>query len=225
MQTTQIAFRPATGNPVERTASFFSAIHREEVSSLSPAGSARHPPPTSAGLFLPATPTLKATAKPPKGSSAPRARKPFPQSSALRLCRPPLTLRPFHSASLHCKGGETPQLAVATPRLRQVAFGMYVTCHCHNNGKSNHREEAPMSKKAPATTKPSIYQIVTDRIIASLKAGVIPWEKPWQTPHFAGGPFPETSARVSPIAVSTSCFCGLAVIIRHSGLRSIKPES
>src|ERR1700758_3596721 len=67
-------------------------------------------------------------------SSAPRARKPFPQSSALRLCRPPLTLRPFHSALLRCKGGDTPQLAVATPRLRQVAFGMYVTCHCHNNG-------------------------------------------------------------------------------------------
>jgi antirestriction protein ArdC len=67
---------------------------------------------------------------------------------------------------------------------------MYVTCHCHNNGKSNHREEAPMSKQAAAATKPSVYQIVTDRIVASLKAGVIPWEKPWQTPHFAGGPFP-----------------------------------
>lgn len=30
---------------------FFSTIQREEVSSLSPAGSARHPPPTSAGPF------------------------------------------------------------------------------------------------------------------------------------------------------------------------------
>jgi antirestriction protein ArdC len=66
---------------------------------------------------------------------------------------------------------------------------MYVTCHCHNSN-SNHREEALMSKKAPATTKPSVYQVVTDRIIASLKAGVIPWEKPWRTPHFTGGPFP-----------------------------------
>ena len=47
-----------------------------------------------------------------------------------------------------------------------------------------------MSKKAATAAKPSVYQIVTDRIIASLKAGVIPWEKPWQTPHFAGGPFP-----------------------------------
>ena len=69
---------------------FIMTLQGEEVSSLSPAGFARHPPPTSAGLFLPATPTLKATAKPTKGSSAPRARKPLPQSSALRLCRPPL---------------------------------------------------------------------------------------------------------------------------------------
>lgn len=45
-------------------------------------------------------------------------------------------------------------------------------------------------KKSASTAKPSIYQTVTDRILASLKAGVIPWEKPWQTPHFTGGPFP-----------------------------------
>ena len=47
-----------------------------------------------------------------------------------------------------------------------------------------------MSKKATTTAKPSIYRTVTERIIASLKAGMIPWEKPWQTPHFSGGPFP-----------------------------------
>jgi antirestriction protein ArdC len=29
-----------------------------------------------------------------------------------------------------------------------------------------------------AASRPSIYQTVTDRIISSLKAGVIPWEKP-----------------------------------------------
>jgi antirestriction protein ArdC len=45
-------------------------------------------------------------------------------------------------------------------------------------------------KKSASIAKPSIYQTVTDRILASLKAGVIPWEKPWQTPHFTGGPFP-----------------------------------
>ena len=47
-----------------------------------------------------------------------------------------------------------------------------------------------MSKKATTAAKPSIYETVTERIIASLRAGVIPWEKPWQTPHFSGGPFP-----------------------------------
>jgi antirestriction protein ArdC len=41
-----------------------------------------------------------------------------------------------------------------------------------------------------AASRPSIYQTVTDRIISSLKAGVIPWEKPWKTPRYAGGPFP-----------------------------------
>ena len=83
-----------------------------------------------------------------------------------------------------------------------------------------------MSKKAATTAKPSVYQIVTDRIIASLKAGVIPWEKPWQAPALSReARFPETSARVSPIAVSTSCSCGLAAIAPHSGLRSIRPKS
>jgi antirestriction protein ArdC len=45
----------------------------------------------------------------------------------------------------------------------------------------NHRNTA---------SRPSIYQTVTDRIISSLKAGAIPWEKPWKTPRYAGGLFP-----------------------------------
>jgi antirestriction protein ArdC len=45
------------------------------------------------------------------------------------------------------------------------------------------------SAKKP-TSKPNLYQTVTDRFIASLKNGIIPWEKPWNTPHFTGGPFP-----------------------------------
>jgi hypothetical protein len=48
---------------------------------------------------------------------------------------------------------------------------------------SNHRNAATSSR-------PSIYQTVTDRILSSLKAGVIPWEKPWKSPRFTGGPFP-----------------------------------
>ena len=45
-------------------------------------------------------------------------------------------------------------------------------------------------KKPSTSNRPSIYQTVTDRIISSLKAGVIPWEKPWKSPRYAGGPFP-----------------------------------
>jgi hypothetical protein len=42
----------------------------------------------------------------------------------------------------------------------------------------------------PTTAKLNIYQVVTDRILASLKNGIIPWQKPWQAPTFAGGIFP-----------------------------------
>ena len=45
-------------------------------------------------------------------------------------------------------------------------------------------------KKAITSSRPSIYQTVTDRVLSSLKAGVIPWEKPWKAPRFKGGPFP-----------------------------------
>jgi antirestriction protein ArdC len=40
------------------------------------------------------------------------------------------------------------------------------------------------------TDKLNIYQIVTDRIIASFEKGVIPWEKPWKSPKYVGGVFP-----------------------------------
>jgi antirestriction protein ArdC len=45
-------------------------------------------------------------------------------------------------------------------------------------------------RNPPTTAKPNVYQIVTDRILASLKNGVIPWEKPWTAPNYTGGPFP-----------------------------------
>ncbi len=45
-------------------------------------------------------------------------------------------------------------------------------------------------KKPSISSRPSIYQTDTDRIIVNLKAGVIPWEKPWKTPRYLGGPFP-----------------------------------
>ncbi|MGI4756387.1 MAG: ArdC family protein, partial [Janthinobacterium lividum] len=43
-----------------------------------------------------------------------------------------------------------------------------------------------------------IYQVVTDRILASLKEGLIRWEKPWQAPTYAGGNFPRNFATGRP---------------------------
>lgn len=34
-------------------------------------------------------------------------------------------------------------------------------------------------KKPPTDAKPSLYQEVTDRIIAELEAGRLPWVQPW----------------------------------------------
>ncbi|SEC87372.1 ArdC family protein [Terriglobus roseus] len=53
-----------------------------------------------------------------------------------------------------------------------------------------------MSK--PNGDKLNIYQIVTDRIIASLEKGVVPWEKPWKTPRYAGGVFPRNFCTGKP---------------------------
>jgi antirestriction protein ArdC len=40
--------------------------------------------------------------------------------------------------------------------------------------------KASARQDAPATTpRPDVYQIVTDRIVAALEGGVIPWRKPW----------------------------------------------
>jgi antirestriction protein ArdC len=52
--------------------------------------------------------------------------------------------------------------------------------------------------KQTPTDHPSVYQIVTDRIIASLKEGIIPWEKPWKAPTFEGGIFPRNFVTGKP---------------------------
>jgi antirestriction protein ArdC len=57
----------------------------------------------------------------------------------------------------------------------------------HKNN-SQYREEATMSKKATTTAEANSYQIVTESIVASLRAGIIPWEKPWQALRFSGRP-------------------------------------
>jgi len=46
--------------------------------------------------------------------------------------------------------------------------------------------------------KLNLYKIVTDRIVANLEKGVIPWEKPWKSPKFAGGVFPRNFSTGKP---------------------------
>jgi hypothetical protein len=62
-------------------------------------------------------------------------------------------------------------------------------------------------KKTKSNNRPSIYQTVTERIISSLKAGVIPWEKPWKAHVSPVADSRATSIRASPTGVSmSSCF-------------------
>ena len=106
----------------------------EDVSSLATAA-ARLPPPSSAGLSRPQRPPCKRPLRhqerltdPALRGSAPVARrKGLPQSSALRLCRPPLrsALSVPPSAPSSRVGTPLP-IAPCYPRLRQVAFGMYM---------------------------------------------------------------------------------------------------
>lgn len=46
--------------------------------------------------------------------------------------------------------------------------------------------------------KLNLYQIITDRIVATLEKGVVPWEKPWKSAKFAGGVFPRNFSTGSP---------------------------
>ena len=52
--------------------------------------------------------------------------------------------------------------------------------------------------KQTPSDRPSVYQVVTDRIIASLKEGIIPWEKPWKASTFAGGSLPRNFVTGKP---------------------------
>ena len=82
-------------------------------------------PPTSAGRSsLPATPLRKCKNAKGRPPLAPASRLPnLPRFACADLrCATPFPL-PLRS---RCKGGDTPRLAVATPRLRQEAFGMYM---------------------------------------------------------------------------------------------------
>ncbi|QNI34260.1 DUF1738 domain-containing protein [Alloacidobacterium dinghuense] len=59
-------------------------------------------------------------------------------------------------------------------------------------------------KKAGTRNRPSIYQTVADRIVSSLKAGVIPWEKPWKAPRSLSSCRTAAHSNTSPLTRFTS---------------------
>jgi len=88
-----------------------------------------------------------------RGSAPIARRKGYPQSSALRLCRPPLRFALSVPAFRFLfKGGETLPLAPCYPRLRQVAFGMYMPRFNADVQRPTPKEEAPMNTTASTVT-------------------------------------------------------------------------
>ena len=88
-----------------------------------------------------------------------------------------------------------PLLLTALHLPALLAWARKKACLRANTAKPLKSEEHTMSKFTAATTtkptatKPNIYQAVNDRIISSLKDGIIPWEKPGKAPTYAGGSF------------------------------------
>jgi len=80
-----------------------------------------------------------------RGSAPIARRKGHPQSSALRLCRPAFGRLRFAPVG-------SPSLAPCYPRLRQVAFGMYMPRFNADVQKPEPKEEAPMKPTANTVT-------------------------------------------------------------------------
>ena len=110
---------------------FFRPIQREEVSSLVPAGFAviHHPPlrACSCPQRRPQKPSLTRNKETRPSLRAPpwRGARGVPQSSALRLCRPPLRFAlSTYRCALVSRVGDPPPLAPCYPALATWAFGM-----------------------------------------------------------------------------------------------------
>lgn len=76
----------------------------------------------------------------------------------------------------------------------------YLYWQCRNTATTQRLTNQVRRYKVKQTPsdRPSVYQVVTDRIIASLKEGIIPWEKPWKAPTFAAGSFPRNFVTGKP---------------------------
>jgi N-terminal domain of anti-restriction factor ArdC len=76
---------------------------------------------------------------------------------------------------------------------------------------SHHVCSAVPSAVEPTKPHASVYDIVTERILAELEKGQVPWRKPWRTL-----PPANLSAR-GLIAVSTCSYWRLLVTVRNTG--------
>jgi len=79
--------------------------------------------------------------------------------------------------------------------LPPLAWARAKACLSANTAKPFQKRRINMQKTGE---KLNLYQIVTDRIVANLKKGVIPWEKPWKSPRFADGVFPRNFSTGKP---------------------------
>ena len=103
----------------------------EEVSSLATAGKCASFATHLSGPFLPATPSLaeQQQQKPLLRGSARSRPQATPQSSALRLCRPPLRYAPSTPLIAPFQGWGTPPLALAAPAGVGQGQGVFVSKH------------------------------------------------------------------------------------------------
>src|ERR1700761_1104804 len=128
---------------------------------------------------------------------SPQRAKTARRGPRLRLCRPPLRSVLSAPASPPLQGWGDPSPCALLPPPSPGGVRHVGTCRAACKCKSKRQGAATMSRRIHKN-RPSIYQTITDRILASLKAGVIPWEKPWKSPRFAGGPFPRNFSTGRP---------------------------
>ena len=121
--------------------------------------------------FLPALPSSTThhcgpvparNADPPNqlGGQPPRARKPYPQSSALRLCRPPLRFALSTAPCSVTRVGRPLSLPLLPPAFARWRSACMLTCHCHDNAKTrsnNHDDQ----ESTPQDFRPSPYPAFT----------------------------------------------------------------
>ena len=130
-----------------------------------------------------------ASAKYAKGSSAPRARKEFPQASALRLCSPPLCSALSTPAALRCKGGRSPSPCSCYPppspggvrhvctrhrpdlRAKASATAEGGSTHEHHRNRRSRQPVHPETNKQQKQTAKEVIAANVQALIEQLEQG------------------------------------------------------